>query len=512
MSERSVEPWKEPTQKILDEGGTAADWAPEQRVQRCRLDAWASAVLALTFKLALPRREYVDFTHRVAMSLHRIYLAGAFVDMKELHGMGARLQAEANRTRELLERSAAKYRMEEFAPTNTEHLRVLLFKKLKLKPIAKTRGGLPQVDKILLKQYADVPEVKHLVEFKKAHKMLSTWYGSEDRKTDAPPLVETVEPAGTDLGILRFRLRAHGARTARRSSGRDDSDALSATNSQNWPKEARRIIRSRWPKGLIDNEDYKSLEVMLIAWQAKDERLFEYFTKHKSGYISVAKDLLNKTIEKDTIEYRTIKEVVLGSNYRMRAPKMAWKLWYQLQVRLAKTFEKHLKRTEAILEAYHQKFPRLRRYQEERVREVLETQQIVCETGYVRHLPCPEGRDTPGFWHTANEASNVRTQHLASAITGSALIDIEAALLKEHKMSYVEYHSALLKKAWPPFALPINEVHDSLVFDLHPRSAKRDREIIRETMRAVPTLRALVPSFDIPLTVDGQVGSVWCPV
>jgi len=286
---------------------------------------------------------------------------------------------------------------------------------------------------------------------------------------------------------------------------------MSATNSQNWPKEARKIICSRRPKGLILNEDYKSLEVVLIAWQAKDEKLFEYFTHpKKSGYLMVAKDLLGKEYEKGTIEYRTTKEVVLGSNYRMRAPKLAWKLWYQLQVKLSQDFEKHLKRTEEILERYHEKFPKLRRYQEARVREVLETQQILCETGYIRHLPCPDGRDTPGFWHIANEAANVRTQHLASAITGSALIDIEAALLKEHKMSIVEYHEALLKRDWPPFALPINEVHDSLVFDLHPRSKKRDTEIIVETMRSVPTLRGLVPSFDIPLGVEGACGPVWC--
>jgi uracil-DNA glycosylase family 4 len=511
MARHNVEPWKEDTQKILDDGGTAADWTPEQRAQRCRLDAWAAAVQAETLKPMLPRTEYVEFTHRVAMSMHRIYLAGAYVDMKTLHEMGARLQAEANRTKELLERAAAKHRMGEFAPTNTDHLRELLFTKLKLKPIEKTQGGLPKVDKILLKQYAEVPEVKNLVEFKKAHKMLSTWYGSEDRKSESPPLVEVVEPAGKDLGVLRFRLKVHGARTARRSSGRDESDGMSATNSQNWPKEARRIIRSRWPKGLILNEDYKSLEVVLLAWQARDEKLFEYFTHpKKSGYLLVAKELMGKEYEKGTIEYRTIKEVVLGSNYRMRAPKMAWKLWYQLQVRLASKFEKHLKRTSEILERYHEKFPKLRRYQEERVREVLETQQIVCETGYVRHLPCPEGRDTPGFWHTANEAANVRTQHLASAITGSALIDIEALLLKEHKMSLVEYHAALLKKDWPAFALPVNEVHDSLVFDLHPKTAKRDEELIVETMKAVPTLRALVPKFKIPLGVEGARGPVWC--
>jgi uracil-DNA glycosylase family 4 len=510
LSEKNVEPWKEDTQKILDDGGTAAEWTPEQRAQRCRLDAWASAVLAEHFKPNLPRREYVEFVHRVAMSLHRIYLAGAFVDMKALHGMGKRLQAEANRTKELLERAAAKHRIEEFVPTNTDHLRVLLFKKLKLKPLAKTSTGLPQVDKTLLKEYAHVPEVKHLVEFKKSHKMLSTWYGSEDRKTTAPPLIDTVERVTDDLGLLRFRLRAHGARTARRSSGRDDADSMSATNSQNWPKEARRIIRSRWPKGLVLNADYKSLEVVLIAWQARDEKLFEYFTHpKKSGYLLVAKELLGKEYEKGTIEYRVVKEAVLGSNYRMRAPKMAWKLWYQLQVRLAKKYDEHERKTAAILERYHEKFPRLRRYQEERVREVLETQQIVCETGYVRHLPCPEGRDTPGFWHTANEAANVRTQHLASAVTGSALIDIESTLLKEHKMSLVDYHAALLKRDWPKFALPINEVHDSLVNDLHPRSAKRDEEIIVETMRAVPTLRALVPKFKIPLGVDVARGPVW---
>ena len=46
----NTDPWKAETEKLIKATGNAADWTPEQRIARCRLDAWATRMLAKYFK------------------------------------------------------------------------------------------------------------------------------------------------------------------------------------------------------------------------------------------------------------------------------------------------------------------------------------------------------------------------------------------------------------------------------------------------------------------------------
>lgn len=50
LSNFNFTPWKAETEKLIKATGNAADWSPEQRIARCRLDAWATAVLAEHFE------------------------------------------------------------------------------------------------------------------------------------------------------------------------------------------------------------------------------------------------------------------------------------------------------------------------------------------------------------------------------------------------------------------------------------------------------------------------------
>lgn len=53
ISEFNFAPWKAETEKLIKATGNAADWTPEQRVARCRLDAWATHILAEHFERKL---------------------------------------------------------------------------------------------------------------------------------------------------------------------------------------------------------------------------------------------------------------------------------------------------------------------------------------------------------------------------------------------------------------------------------------------------------------------------
>jgi hypothetical protein len=50
LSSFNFNAWKAETEKLLKQTGSASDWSPEQRIARCRLDAWATVVLAEHFE------------------------------------------------------------------------------------------------------------------------------------------------------------------------------------------------------------------------------------------------------------------------------------------------------------------------------------------------------------------------------------------------------------------------------------------------------------------------------
>lgn len=494
LSGHKADAWKYKTEEYSETDSSL--WPADLRAERCRLDAWASAVVTRDFYESA--RGPIQFMHRVGATLHRIRHAGAYVDLDVFEEVGSRLEGEVARSRDLLLKSAQALGMPDFSPTNDGHIRELLFERMKLPAGNKTKSGKLAIDKVTLKQFADNEIVKTLQEFNKADKRYSVNVaGFRELLTIVPaPFDPTIS-----VGYLPVSINPFGARTGRRSS--------SKPNFQNWPKEIRRIIRSRWKGGLIGDHDYSRLEVVLMAWLCGDAKLFDYFA-NGDGYIGVGRELWNKEVEKDTEHYRVTKSVVLGVQYGMGAFKLANQLWFNVGVKLNSDFERHVELCGEVRQRYLDRFPGIKRYMRLRRQELINTGMVVAKSGVCRRLPCPDGENTPGFGHLLNESINFGVQHFASCVTGSALIDIERALLAEHKIDYVEYHKALLEKRWLPMATIINEVHDDVVLDYFPDTFKRDQEIVIECMRSIPTLRKLVPDFTIPLKVGVSAAPRWC--
>lgn len=497
LSSRQVEPWKAKTEEFSKTD--ARLWPKDLRRERCRLDSWASFLVAHEYAAKVRNEgQPIELTHRIAMSLHRIELAGVFIDRKRFSEMEAALTAERDEYKDKLTRRAMSYGFKEFNPTNDNDLRTLLFKKMKLEVVKKTKKDkLPSVDKVTLKQYVGKEEVDLLMKFNAADKALST------NIIGVSELIKEIP--GSHLGYLPVHINPLGARTGRRSSEKP--------NMQNWPPKMRQMVVSRYPGGTILEFDFKSLEVFLLAFEAKDDKLFDYFAT-KGGYIAVAKDMWGTEVKKGTKEYKATKSVVLGTNYNMQTGLMAENLWF-MGVRFNEDYDKHTDKVDELRNAYLDMFPGLRPYMKRQERYLLQHQCARTLTGRVRHLPLSNGRQTPQFHRLVNQAINYPIQGLAADVTGTALIDCEAALCKYSGIALLDYHRLVLYGGWTVQQVPliVNEVHDNLLFDLpwgveDPRTYEVAK-LLMETMEAVKTLRQLVPSFTIPLKVDMKIGDTW---
>jgi DNA polymerase I-like protein with 3'-5' exonuclease and polymerase domains len=457
----------------------------------------------------------IELTHRIALTLHRVGLAGAAVDLEKFHELGKSWTREAHRKKNLLVRAALRTGMKEFVPTNDDHIRELLYKKLKFPVTFRTPiEDLPAVHKIALKQFEDHKIVKLLLEFNSADKLASTWYGKEGaEKKSLPPIKDLIKPIpeNSRIGLLHNWINSLGAKTGRRSGGSDKENEGSGRvgrNPQNWPEEARAMIVSRWKNGKIAACDFKSLEPVLYGWRSRDEKLLDFFL-NGGGYIDIAREVFGKKIEKDSKPYKLIKNNVLGIFYNEQDYKLAYEFWYKLNIRLASNFEDHQEKVRKMRRKVIKLFPNLQRYIRERSREVEGTEQVVSPTGRIRHLP-HHGPSSEGFWKLKNQGINYPIQSGASDVTGSAMVDFEESLLKEHKISYTEWHEALLMAPWdPPCSVLFNEVHDELDLDMHPKHGKNDLELLVESMRSLKTFKKLVPGFDLRLRVDVDVGPTW---
>lgn len=506
-----VKPWKAATVAI--DKKNALLWGADLRMERCRTDAWASYRVASFFHKQLnDKHDLVRYTHKIAAVLDRIALAGAFVDMNAFTSMRDRLGLEVLRTRDLLSKTAAIHGVANFSATNDTNIRDLLYGKLALPVLNRTKKDkLPSVDQITLKNL-DHDVARLLLEHNKVDKLYSV---------NGIGLEGLIRPVGvvdaTPVGWLPFHINPLGARTGRRSSNNP--------NSQNWPGSVRGIIRSRYPGGVIADFDYKRLEVVLIAWVSGDEKLLEAFTKGR-GYLDVAHDLWGKEIVADTPEYKATKSVVLGVNYNMQGKKMARELWNRVGVKFSADYEEHERKTEEVRKKYLALHRPLAVYMAERKRELLGNQGVQSLTGRWRHLPLPDGEETEGFYRFYNQAINFPIQSLASEVTGAALMDIERELLSLHGLTYTQYYQYLLElnafyltndpegprvKMTAQMELPllINEVHDSIVLDIPPSQLKKTQELVVETMRKVPSLHQLCPAFAAPLDCDWKIGAAW---
>ena len=481
--------WKEDDE--VEDLSNPLSWPTDYRIERCAYDAWASAVLCDHYRAKAPGP--VLLTTRIAQVIRRIYHAGAYIDEKYFSRLTDQFERDAQRAKRPLVAEASRLGMTEFSPTNDNDLRELLFKRMKLKVGERTKkGNLPSVGKLLLKQNETNPTIKLLMEFNKYDKRHST-YGVGLAK-------KFLKSGRHGFRLLRFRINPLGAKTGRRASDKP--------NAQNWPKDVRQIIVSRFAGGAIVDNDYSKLEVILFAWTAKEYKLLEFFLKG-NGYIAVGKELFGKEVKEDTDDYRTVKSIVLGIQYGMGAFKLALQLWNQVGVKLSADWEEHVECAARLREKYLQKFPKIKEYMWNQKQYLLKYGYVKSLTGRIRHLPCPWGEDTVGFGRLLNQAINFPIQSLASDVTGSAMLDVETALLSKYGMSHVTFHSLLLAGKYPSQPLLINEVHDDLVYDMPPKGLKDNLVLIKETMAAVPTLRKLVPSFDCPLNTGQKVGSRW---
>lgn len=383
---------------------------------------------------------------------------GFLLDVEGLHGLGKELEGELDRMMGTIARLAGG----EFNINSPKQLATVLFEKLGLKPVRKTKTGY-STDEDTLTQLAAQHELPaQILNYRSLSKLKSTY-------VDALP--QLVHP---ETKRLHTSLNQTVAATGRLSS--------TDPNLQNIPVKGDYGLRIREafivPKGHeLLCADYSQIEPRILAHLSQDPRLLSVFIKAEDIHMATAMEIFGLPSNQITRDMRrAAKTVVFGIVYGISP----FGLSQNLGVPQAEA--------KKYIETFFERFPAVRALMDRNITEGREKGYTTTILG--RRRPIPELQSSDPVQRGIGERMAVN-----SPIQGSAADLIKVAMIHVHK----KLHEDL------PHVKMILQVHDELIFEVPDHDLEEAKRLVKQEMEDVGKQLGL----SVPLKVDLGVGKNW---
>ncbi len=347
---------------------------------------------------------------------------------------------------------------EDFNVNSTPQLRTILFEKLGLVPVKKTKTG-PSTDADSLQKMADEhPIIEDLLRYREVEKLRSTY-------ADAlPPLIAAD-------GRIHATFKQTDTTTGRISS--------EAPNLQNVPvrtadgREMRRAFIAEDGWGILI-ADYSQIELRVLAHLAEDPGLIDAFERGADVHTTTAAKVFGiDEADVDAAQRRFAKVVNYGLAYGMEA----YGLGQRLGIPTGEAAE--------ILDAYFDGFPNVKTFMVQTVQEAKERGYTATIFGRRRQI-------------SELTSDNFRIRQMGERMAQNAPVQGSAADI--FKLAMIDLDRALDDADSP--ARMLLTVHDELVLEVPESEHAVTEALVREVMEGVTTLR-------VPLTVDTGFGPNW---
>jgi DNA polymerase-1 len=261
-------------------------------------------------------------------------------------------------------------------------------------------------------------------------------------------------------GYLPFGVNVAGTESGRWSMKKSVRDR--GFNAQTCPK----IMRWAYcpPPGRIYLQpDLSQAEARVVAWLSECQPLIDIFLDPRRNIHSeIAALVFGHEVEKDSLEYTLAKSMVHASNYRMGAGRFA-----------AETGLSYAKAAK-LLEAFHARFPEIRKWHDSIRKRVVETGRLVTPTGRNRTF-----YDALGAIVARGKMNDNLWREAISYIPQATVADLT---------------NQGMQAAWRELgngALFHNQSHDSFLLSVRPDQVGKAARIIQR-------------SLHLPLTIHGR--------
>lgn len=349
---------------------------------------------------------------------------------------------------------------EEFNLNSPKQLGVILFEKMKLPVIKKTKTGYSTAVDVLEKLKGESPIIDDILSYRQIAKIQSTY----------------VE------GLLKMVFSDNKIHT-RYVQTLTQTGRLSSVdpNLQNIPirlEEGRKIRQAFVPRHKdwqLFSSDYSQIELRVLADISQDEHLRQAFIEEQDIHTSTAMRVfgVESADQVDGNLRRQAKAVNFGIVYGISD--------YGLSQNLGIT----RKEAQTFIDTYFEKYPGVKKYMEDIVREAKDKGYVETLYHRRRYLPDINSRNFNIRSFAERTAINTPIQGSAADILKIAMIKIDKKL-KEEGME----------------ATMLLQVHDELVFEAPKSEISKLQKLVEETM-------ADAVSLSVPLKADSSFGDTW---
>ena len=348
---------------------------------------------------------------------------------------------------------------EEFNINSPKQLGVILFEKLELKPVKKTKTGYATNADVLEKLRDKHPIVNFIMEYRQLAKLKSTY--CDGLTAVVNPNTHRIHSVFTQTVTVTGRLSS------------------TEPNLQNIPtrtelgREIRKMFVAKDGYVLVD-ADYSQIELRVLAHIANDETMINAFRNNEDIHAVTASQVLGIPLEDVTKEQRSsAKAVNFGIVYGIG------------EFSLAQDLHISVKEAKAYIESYLEKYNGVRNYMESIKEQAKKDGYVKTMLNRIRYIPELKSPNYNIRQFGERVALNTPIQGTAADIIKLAMVRVDNRLINEGLKSKL-----------------ILQVHDELIVEAHKDEVNKVKQILSEEMQGAMEL-------NVPLKVDMSTGHSW---
>ena len=398
---------------------------------------------------------YYDVELPLVTVLSDMQKSGMLIDKGELEAFSRELSVRINELTEEIYLLAG----EEFNINSTKQMGVILFEKLGLKALKKTKTGYSTNAEVLEKLSGKHPIIELILEYRKLAKLKSTYCDG---------LLAVINP---ETGRIHSVFNQTVTVTGRISS--------TEPNMQNIPTRTqlgshiRKMFVAK-PGCVLLDADYSQIELRVLAHIAEDEIMINAFKNGEDIHAMTASQVLGIPLDSITKEQRSsAKAVNFGIVYGIG------------EYSLSQDLKISVKEAKAYIESYLEKYAGVKKYMDDIKKFARDNGFVKTMMNRIRYVP----EITSSNFNTRSFGERVA---LNTPIQGSAADIIKLAMVR----IYGRLKSEGLKSKL------ILQVHDELIIETLIEEKEQVSKVLREEMENAAKLL-------VPLVVDMSEGDNW---
>lgn len=424
-------------------------------------DCLAMTELAAILEKNLADKELTELYRKVELPLGsvlaRMELAGVAIRPEELDRMSA-VMAEKIAALEATAREQAGE--EDFNVNSPKQLGVILFEKLGLPVIKKTKTGYSTDAKVLDELKGKHPLIETILEYRALAKLHSTY-------------LEGLKPLiNPETGRIHTHFQQLVTVTGRLSS--TDPNLQNIPTRSEEGKQIRKLFVPGEGYDWLMSCDYSQIELRILAHIAQDPLLLESFRENQDVHARTASEVFGVPLDLVSSEMRSrAKAVNFGIVYGISD--------YGLAVQLGCT----RKEAAEFIASYFERYEGVKAYMDSMVAQAREQGYVSTLLGRRRYLPDINNRNFNRRSFAERTAINTPIQGTAADIMKVAMLKVDGALKKSGLSSRV-----------------LLQVHDELVLEVKDSEREATAALVQKEMQ---------DAFDlaVPLRADVNYGKDW---